>query len=123
MSSVDFSVGKEKRQVPGARAGQRVDRSLRGRGAVTLQSRLPLYWVEGGPMIVQSSALRRRRLAIKRLVDVTLSCLGLLALGPLLLLVAIAIKVSGPGPVLFRQARQGMHGKTFRAFKFRSMRI
>jgi sugar transferase (PEP-CTERM system associated) len=59
---------------------------------------------------------------IKRLFDVTLSCLGLLLAAPFMGLAAIHIKLDSPGPVLFRQERVGKDGKVFVLYKFRSMR-
>lgn len=58
---------------------------------------------------------------IKRAFDLVCSALGLLLLSPLLLAVAIAIKLDSPGPVFFRQERIGRHGKPFRIHKLRSM--
>jgi sugar transferase (PEP-CTERM system associated) len=60
--------------------------------------------------------------AIKRLVDVTLSSLGLLLALPVMLAAAVAIKLDSPGPVLFRQPRLGQNGRVFILNKFRSMR-
>ena len=59
--------------------------------------------------------------AIKRLLDIVLASAGLLALSPMLLVVAIAIKLTSKGPVLFRQKRVGLHGAEFSFLKFRSM--
>jgi len=59
---------------------------------------------------------------IKRLFDVTAAGLGLLLLLPLLLAIALWIKLDSPGPVFFRQERVGRHGVPFRIHKFRSMR-
>jgi sugar transferase (PEP-CTERM system associated) len=59
---------------------------------------------------------------LKRCFDVTLALLVILLAAPLLALIAIAIKLDSAGPVLFRQIRVGLHGKTFVIFKFRSMR-
>ena len=58
----------------------------------------------------------------KRLVDILLSGLALIALSPLLLIVAIAIRIDSPGPVLFRQLRVGYGNRPFRIYKFRSLR-
>jgi lipopolysaccharide/colanic/teichoic acid biosynthesis glycosyltransferase len=58
----------------------------------------------------------------KRLFDLLLSSLGLLALAPLLLLIALLIKLDSPGPVMFRQERVGRYGQPFRIHKFRTMR-
>jgi exopolysaccharide biosynthesis polyprenyl glycosylphosphotransferase len=57
----------------------------------------------------------------KRILDLTVASLGLVVLSPLLLAIAIAIRVSGPGPVLFVQRRAGLRGKPFRMLKFRTM--
>lgn len=62
-------------------------------------------------------------LAAKRLFDVALAVLGLLALSPLMLLVAAAVALDSRGPILFRQQRVGLRGRTFRVYKFRSMTI
>ncbi len=59
----------------------------------------------------------------KRLFDVTLACLGLLLLSPLLLVIAVWIKLDSPGPVFFRQERVGRHGVPFRIHKFRTMGV
>ena len=57
----------------------------------------------------------------KRAFDVVVSGLLLLALSPLMALIALGIKVSSPGPVIFRQRRAGLGGQPFTFFKFRSM--
>ena len=59
----------------------------------------------------------------KRMIDTILSLLALIILSPLLLITAIAIKQTSPGPVLFRQRRLGLHGKEFTIYKFRSMTV
>lgn len=58
---------------------------------------------------------------IKRAVDLCLSLTALVVIAPLLITIAIAVKVSSPGPVLYRQVRVGKDGKTFEMLKFRSM--
>lgn len=64
----------------------------------------------------------RDRLAVaRRAIDVTLSGLALLSLMPLFLLLAAAIRLESPGPVLFRQTRIGRDGRAFTMLKFRSM--
>ena len=65
--------------------------------------------------------MRSARSMAKRLFDLVASGLGLLLLVPLLLLMALAIKLDSPGPVFFRQARVGRHGVEFRIHKFRTM--
>ena len=57
----------------------------------------------------------------KRIFDVLVSSLGLLLLSPLMLAIAVAVKLDSPGPVFFRQERVGRYGRTFRIHKFRSM--
>ena len=59
----------------------------------------------------------------KRLFDLLVSLLALLLLSPLLLLLALAVRLDSPGPVLFRQQRVGRHGALFRIHKFRTMRV
>ena len=58
---------------------------------------------------------------MKRLVDIVLASTGLVLLSPLMLVVALAVKLGDRGPVLFRQERVGRHFKPFRIFKFRTM--
>ncbi len=58
---------------------------------------------------------------IKRILDVLLALIALLFFGPLMLIVALLIKVFDPGPVLFSQERIGLYGRTFRCLKFRTM--
>ena len=58
---------------------------------------------------------------LKRLLDILLSATGLLILSIPMLIVALAIKLDSPGPVLFRQIRLGRNGKPFEILKFRSM--
>jgi lipopolysaccharide/colanic/teichoic acid biosynthesis glycosyltransferase len=59
---------------------------------------------------------------VKRLFDVIVAALGLLLLSPLLIAIALWIKLDSPGPVFFRQERVGRGGALFRIHKFRSMR-
>lgn len=58
---------------------------------------------------------------LKRLFDIVLSFVGILALSPLFLLVAILIKKEDAGPVFYRGLRVGSYGKPFKIFKFRTM--
>lgn len=63
------------------------------------------------------------RLLRKRLFDVVVASMALLLLGPFLILIAIAIKLSSPGPVLFSQPRYGYRNRRFSIYKFRTMYI
>lgn len=58
---------------------------------------------------------------IKRLFDMIASFVGLIVLLPLFLIISIAIFIDDPGPVLFFQERNGLHGRVYRMWKFRSM--
>ncbi len=60
---------------------------------------------------------------MKRIFDILVSGIGLICLSPLLLIVAIWIKLDSPGPIFYRQVRVGRYNKDFRIFKFRSMCI
>ena len=64
---------------------------------------------------------RRGSLLLKRCFDLVVSALMLVALSPLFLVLAIAIKLDSPGPVFYRQVRVTQYGRQFRIFKFRSM--
>ncbi|HBJ19245.1 MAG TPA: hypothetical protein DDY70_05880, partial [Clostridiales bacterium] len=59
---------------------------------------------------------------IKRIFDIVFSFLALVALSPVMLVVAIAIRLDSKGPVIFRQKRMGKGGKPFNCYKFRSMK-
>ena len=61
-------------------------------------------------------------LIVKRAVDVTVACIGLLVLLIPMLIIAILIKLESPGPALFKQLRMGLGGKPFTIYKFRTMK-
>jgi lipopolysaccharide/colanic/teichoic acid biosynthesis glycosyltransferase len=88
---------------------------------VVSKSGLPSYWKDDAPAAPERSTKRSFNLALKRVFDVALAIAALAGLFPLLVLVAIAIKMTDRGPVLFCQPRVGKDGKTFNIFKFRSM--
>lgn len=69
--------------------------------------------------VVPNKRLRYR--FVKRTFDILASLIGLILLSPLFLIVAIAIFIDDPGPVLFFQERNGLNGRVFRMWKFRSM--
>ncbi|WP_313123628.1 undecaprenyl-phosphate glucose phosphotransferase [Pseudescherichia sp.] len=60
---------------------------------------------------------------LKRVEDIVLSSLILLMISPVLLSIAAAVKLTSPGPVIFRQTRYGMDGKPIMVWKFRSMKV
>ena len=68
------------------------------------------------------SPTARRYMPIKRVLDVLLSGCGILILSPILGIVALAIKLESPGPVIFKQKRFGKNKEFFEIYKFRSMR-
>jgi exopolysaccharide biosynthesis polyprenyl glycosylphosphotransferase len=79
-------------------------------------------WRRGVPLVaLNRPGLRGRQLLLKRVLDIVLSTLGIVLLGPLLVSIAVAIRLSSTGPILFRQTRVGLGGKPFKIAKFRSM--
>lgn len=60
---------------------------------------------------------------VKRMMDIAGSIAGILVASPLMLLMCIIIKITSPGPLIYRQERVGLHNKTFRMYKFRSMEV
>lgn len=63
------------------------------------------------------------RLVLKRVVDVASALAGLVALAPVMALVALAVKLSSRGPTLYSQERVGRFGEIFNIYKFRTMRV
>ena len=59
--------------------------------------------------------------AVKRLMDIVGGCLALLIASPVMLVIMIVIKATSPGPIVYSQERVGLHNKTFKMYKFRSM--
>ncbi len=72
---------------------------------------------------LQRGPLTSTDLILKRSIDVVVSGLALFALLPLLAIVAVAIKIDSPGPILFRQQRCGFNGRRFAIRKFRTMSV
>jgi lipopolysaccharide/colanic/teichoic acid biosynthesis glycosyltransferase len=75
------------------------------------------------PDLLTPGNRRRSRLFIKRMIDVSGSMLALFLGAPLFLAIALAVKLSSKGPVLFRQTRVGQYGQCFTFLKFRSMYV
>jgi exopolysaccharide biosynthesis polyprenyl glycosylphosphotransferase len=74
-----------------------------------------------GYLHYMSTAWKPMQYALKRFMDITASAVALIILSPLLIGVAVAIKFTSRGPVMFKQKRVGLHGVTFNLLKFRSM--
>jgi exopolysaccharide biosynthesis polyprenyl glycosylphosphotransferase len=83
-------------------------------------------WVEGltPQWFVYSNGFRRSQTGVflKRCFDVACALLVIATAAPFLAVIALAIMLDSPGPVIFRQLRVGLHGKPFAIYKFRSMR-
>ncbi|WP_028056071.1 sugar transferase [Sphingobium bisphenolivorans] len=79
-------------------------------------------WRGASTLIVSRGPLNLADRAAKRMLDIALAVLVLIAITPLLLLIAAAIKIESPGPILFRQQRVGRGNRMFTILKFRSMR-
>ncbi|MCU0763182.1 MAG: undecaprenyl-phosphate glucose phosphotransferase [Hydrogenophaga sp.] len=80
--------------------------------------------IAGLPVLTLSETpLTGTRLLVKAAEDFVLSAFILLLVSPLMLLIALAVKLDSPGPVFFKQARNGWSGKTFSIWKFRSMYV
>jgi exopolysaccharide biosynthesis polyprenyl glycosylphosphotransferase len=85
--------------------------------------KIDVHTVEGVPLVgLAPVRLSRSSKALKRAVDVVGAGLGLAIASPLLALIAIAIRLDSPGPILFRQTRLGKDMREFTFLKFRTMR-
>lgn len=93
-----------------------VDSETGRRDALTRLSDMPLTRVSG---LSEDS----RKALHKRLQDLSIGTLALVLFAPIMLIVAIAIKLDNPGPVFFRQRRHGFNNEAIRVWKFRSMRV
>jgi len=84
--------------------------------------RVPVQWLKTSWLLFSPGfSIPRSVLTHKRAAAILGSALGLVLTGPLMALAALAIKLDSPGPVLLRQDRVGLEGKTFKLFKFRTM--
>jgi len=89
-----------------------------------LEGATPVDAIRGLPLLsLDAPVLAPRAKAAKRALDVVGSSLALFVLLPLMLWIALAIKLESPGPVLFRQRRAGRDGHAFEVMKFRTMRL
>jgi Undecaprenyl-phosphate glucose phosphotransferase len=93
-----------------------IDQGPAGRAAALSRiTHAPLAPVSGVPS-------DERRALIKRIADIVIGALALVALSPLMLAIAFAIKLDSPGPVFFRQRRHGFNSEEILVWKFRTMR-
>jgi lipopolysaccharide/colanic/teichoic acid biosynthesis glycosyltransferase len=103
-------------------------KSLSARGEILMPEMARYAPAHGGTfqhqptMIVAGGPLDYRDRIIKRLFDIIVSLGAIIALSPILVLTALAVKLTSPGPILFRQARLGRDARPFHMYKFRSMR-
>jgi len=74
-------------------------------------------------VVLKEPVLGGVMLLAKRVLDLTVAVCALLLLWPVMLLVAVLVKLDSPGPVLFKQQRVGWHGKLFSIYKFRTMAV
>jgi hypothetical protein len=87
------------------------------------QSGLPYRWIDSLPAAPRLDTRRRLDIFAKRILDIVGS-LGLIVVtGPVLIGIALAIRMTSTGPSLFRQDRVGLGGAMFRVLKFRTMYI
>jgi Undecaprenyl-phosphate glucose phosphotransferase len=81
-------------------------------------------YFDGMPMIgLRESPHYGLNIVVKRVMDIVLSLLALVILSPLMVLIAVLVKLTSPGPVFYSQERCGLNGETFKMLKFRSMRV
>ena len=90
--------------------------------AITLNAGVEDF--EGLPLInLTESPMYGWSTIVKRTMDIVFASLAILITAPVMIVIAIAIKLTSPGPVFYRQERMGLDGKTFDMLKFRSMRV
>jgi Undecaprenyl-phosphate glucose phosphotransferase len=90
-------------------------RSLLGNGSTDRQQALTIE--------IQRAPLNVLERLVKRAIDLIIAFFALVLLLPVLALTAVAIKLDGPGPVIFRQNRKGFNGRQFVMLKFRTMKV
>jgi len=79
-------------------------------------------WLQGMPLIeLTAPALKVQHLLVKRMMDITGAAVGLVLLSPLMGIVALAVKLDSPGPVLYGSPRWGRFGRRMTIWKFRTM--
>ena len=109
-----------------AQISPRLTGLLRSRERSSSEPPVEVHWLDAFPAAIARPRPARRdpwSLAAKRAFDLTAGLLGLLVLTPLFLVVAVVIVASSGFPVFYTQERVGRHGRIFRMWKFRSMRL
>lgn len=87
-----------------------------------VNSEITLDRVGDAPLLTFSAApMDDLRLVLKRCFDIVVSAVSLVVFAPVLVAVAVLVRMGSPGPVVFRQARCGLNGRRFTMYKFRSM--
>ncbi len=89
----------------------------------TWHSGLPATFRKGQPLPPEAGFARSVKLGVKRVFDIVVTLAVLFVFAPILLAVALAIRLTSPGPVLFRQMREGFRGEPISVYKFRTMYI
>ncbi len=88
-----------------------------------MASKVTVGDLSGLPLLtVRDTALRGWGLTLKRIIDIVGSAIGLIFLSPIMMLLAMLIKLDSEGPVFYTQERTGLDGERFMMLKFRSMR-
>src|SRR5205085_817303 len=98
------------------------------RGGIPVKYRSDLFdtavaWpdYQGSPVVTMQVAPSDSRLIVKRAIDMVLASVALVAVSPVMAVIALAIVLTSPGPLLFGQERYGRNKRTFRMYKFRTM--
>lgn len=113
---------EELRQVGWALEGLDVDLIVAPSVTEIAGPRLRVHTVEGLPLLhLEQPQFSGPARVLKRVFDITGSLVALIVLSPLLAVIALAVRVSSPGPVVYRQTRLGQGGTHFTCFKFRTM--
>ncbi|NJN23847.1 MAG: undecaprenyl-phosphate glucose phosphotransferase [Acaryochloridaceae cyanobacterium RL_2_7] len=82
------------------------------------------YEINGIPLIsVWEVPFSDIQYFIKRLIDIFVALVALILLGPVMIAICVGIKLTSPGPILFKQFRYGVNGQRIRVYKFRSMTV
>lgn len=115
-SNVDILRAVKRRNLSAVPAG-REERPTGGEVAPSVDS-MP---GDGSGGLASAAAGNRQQRALKRAADITIAGMGLVVLAPLFALLALAVKVTSPGPILYRWPVVGLGGRHLISYKFRSM--